>query len=304
MNGEHRIAGLNLPHSHADDRCHRILDAALQGRSQTCRQPALQHWQGWDAGFFNLDQVRLFQGFRHTEQAQILQLANQGLLTEAYFIEKAGVGYMAKMVLLAETTEERMLYGLFTADETTHLSQLCPLLPALPPVGTDDPFLRLLADVVESSDKAVLLFVIQVVLEGWGLTHYRRLAQGCRDRTLAALFSSFLHAEARHHGTGLTLWQQTSLLPSSQATLIEVLASFLQLVQVGPQQVLAAIAQVQGPLSRAQQIQILEELGTETHSGTRLHLLRSLMQSGQTGAIIQALEERDLFAPLPAYRCV
>ena len=47
----------------------------------------------------------------------ILQLCNLEILEEAYFIEKAGVGYMGKMILLAETTEERMLYGLFAAHD-------------------------------------------------------------------------------------------------------------------------------------------------------------------------------------------
>jgi 16S rRNA U1498 N3-methylase RsmE len=76
------------------------------------------------------------------------------------------------------------------------------------------------------------------------------------------------------------------------------------MVQVGPQNVLGAIAQVKGHLSRSQKIQILEELDTETHSGTRLQLLRSLMRGKSADAIVQALEDRGAFVPLSAHHCV
>jgi predicted transcriptional regulator YheO len=73
---------------------------------------------------------------------------------------------------------------------------------------------------------------------------------------------------------------------------------------VGPQRVLAAIAQVKGDLSRSQQIQILQELETEVQSGTRLNYLRSLMQKTNAQHIVQELEERGSFQPFSAERCV
>ncbi len=197
-----------------------------------------------------------------------------------------------------------MLYALFTADEATHLSQITNFLPELEPTNSNDPFLSLLAEVVESADKTVLLFVLQVVLEGWGLSHYRRLAKECRHPILAELFTSFLHAEARHHGTGTTLFNQISVAASSQTAILDVLAQFLSMVQVGPQNVLAAVEQVKGHLSRSQKIQILEELDTQTHSGTRLQILRSLMRGASAQAIVQALDERGAFEPLSPQKCV
>jgi hypothetical protein len=113
-----------------------------------------------------------------------------------------------------------------------------------------------------------------------------------------------LDAEARHHATGSLLFEEISISKLSQALIIELLAKFLMMVQVGPQNVLAAIAQVKGHLSRSQKIQILEELDTETHSGKRLQLLRSLMRGKSADAIVQALEERGAFVPLPAHHCV
>jgi len=297
----YKIAGLDLPHLDSDDRLQRILKAALPNQGDNFSQQKLDYW---DAEFFNLHRVQIFQQASLAEQSAILEMTNRSLLEESYFIEKAGVGYMAKMVFLAESVEERMLYGLFTADEATHLSQIIHFLPEIESTNSNDPFLNLLAEVVESADKTVLLFVLQVVLEGWGLSHYRRLAKECKSSVLAELFSSFLQAESRHHGTGTTLFNQVSVSADSQATILDVLAQFLFMVQVGPQSVLAAIERVKGDLTRSQKIQILEELDTQNHSGTRLQILRSLMRGASADAIVQALDERGAFAPLPADKCV
>jgi hypothetical protein len=296
-------AGLDLPHVGEADKLGCILSAALGHRLGDSFSPERSSALYWNADYFGLHKVKVFQDSSLEERTAILQIANRGLLEEAYFVEKAGMGYMAKMVLLAETTEERMLYSLFTANEATHLSQISAFLPDRP-VGTDDTFLRFLADLVESQDKTVLLFTIQLVLEGWGLSHYRSLAKGCCDRTLSQVLTGFLQDEARHHGTGLILFEQTSVSPQSRAVIVETLFCFLQMIRVGPQRVVGAIAQVKGDLTRSQKIRILEELDTETHSGTRLHLLRSLMRGEAAEAIVQALSARGAFEPLPASQCV
>ncbi|MGL5065564.1 MAG: ferritin-like domain-containing protein [Microcoleus sp.] len=296
-----RIAGLNLLRGNTNDRIQRILMAALP-RSHGPKSNLSYDY--WDADFFDLNRVKIFQKATDSEQLAVLELANRNLLEEAYCIENAGVGYMAKMVLLAETIEERMLYGLFAADEATHLSQISYFLPEFELTDNRDPFLQLLAEVVAETDKNVLLFVLQVVLEGWGLSHYRRLAKECRDRTLAELFSSFLDAESRHHATGSLLFDRTSITKSSQTLIAEILVRFLMMVQVGPQNLLSAIERVKGHLSRSQKIQILTELDVENHSGTRLQLLRSLMERKSASAIVQALDDRGAFVPLPPHQCV
>ncbi|HIK08011.1 MAG TPA: ferritin-like domain-containing protein [Trichormus sp. M33_DOE_039] len=298
---KYQVAGLDLPHIDSDNRLRRILTATLPNQSENSVHPQYDYWD-WE--FFNLHQVEIFQQASESEQSAILRLLNRGLLTESYFIEKAGVGYMAKMVMLAETIEERMLYAMFTADEATHLSQISDFLPESAQTQSDDPFLRLLAEVVESADKTVLLFVLQVVLEGWGLSHYRRLAKSCHHPALAELFSSFLDAEARHHGTGTTLFSQTLVTADSKTTILDVLTKFLFMIQVGPQSVLSAIEQIKGHLTRSQKIQILEQLDTETHSGTRLQILRSLMQKTTADVIVQTLETQGSFTPLPPNQCV
>ena len=301
MNSQYGVAGLQLPRSQPDDKLQRVLSAAL---AKPVRQSSETTQPYWGAEYFQLQHVCLFRESSANEQQQILHLASRHLLEEAHWIEQAGVGYMAKMVLLAETAEERMLYGLFAADEAEHLAQIRRFLPEIQPTTTGDPFLTMLAEVVETQDKALLLFVMQVVLEGWGTSHYRHLSEGCLDAGLSQLFADFLQAESRHHATGQILFGRMALSQASQQAIAEVMVQFLRMIQAGPQRVVTAIERVKGHLSRSQKLIIFEQLDTETHSGTRLALLRSLMQRAGAGAIVQALEEQGAFRAFPASQCV
>lgn len=291
------VSGFGLPNLPADNKVNRMLTAALQERSLADTSDVVAHPIYWEADYFNLDRVSIFQESSISEQQQILQQLSQVLLQESLSVEQAGIGYMAKMVLMAESNQERMLYGLFAADETTHLTQLQPYASKSFIAVSGDPFLQVLSEIVESSDKAVLLFVLQVVLEGWGLTHYRSLAKGCNNQSLRRLFQSFLQAESRHHGAGVTLFNQAKVSAKSKAAIVDCLATFLQMVRVGPQRVLAAIATHKGHLSRPQRIHVLQELDTVAHSHQRLQLLKSLMVKAG-GSIVSELEHRDLFTPL------
>jgi hypothetical protein len=291
------VAGLDLPVAQ-NEKLQRILASALDGGLEPNYCPILP----WDAAYFGLDRVTYFQQASIEQQRQILQITNRQLLEEAYFVEKAGMGYMAKMVLLAASIEERMLYSLFSADEAIHLSQIRGFL-ATEPENTADPFFQLLAELAEIDDRTVLIFVIQVVLEGWGLSHYRSLAQDCQIPALAVLFTGFLQEESKHHATGVTLFQTVECMGNQQAVMLEVLAKFLQMVQVGPQSVVGAIGQVLGGLSIEQRVKVFEQLDTQTHSGTRLTLLQKLMQTGGGGAIIDRLIEKGAFQPYPASIC-
>jgi hypothetical protein len=303
MTQKYNAAGLDLPHIEAEDKLHRLLSSVCKHKTLVSSPHSFPSLY-WDANYFNLPKVQIFQDATEEEQREILKLCSQALLEEAYFIEKAGVGYMAKMVLLAETIEERMLYALFSADEATHLAQITPFIPISKTVETNNPFLRLLADLVETQDKTVLLFVLQVVLEGWGLSHYRSLAQGCLHPDLAEIFTGFLQAESRHHATGVILFDRLSISAASEAAIAQTLALFLQMIQVGPQSVVAGIERVKGHLSRSQKVTIFAELDTETHSGTRLNLLRSLMRSAGAKTIVQQLEYRKAFQPFSPHNCV
>ncbi|NJN72486.1 MAG: ferritin-like domain-containing protein [Limnothrix sp. RL_2_0] len=295
------ITGFSLPYVEINSPLQKILASALLKTRlpSTDLSPANLFW---DANYFALNHVQLFTEASDLEQSQILQIANNDLLEEIYWVEQAGVGYMAKMLLLAETCEERLLYSLFAADEATHLSQISPFL-GYQPVFTGDSFLAFMAEVVETDDKALLMTLVQVVLEGWGLSHYRSLANHCLNPVLTLTLKGFLEAESRHHATGVTQLKQWTYSPQSLANIHDALSTFLQMVQVGPQRLLMAIAKIKGDLSYADKIQILEELQTEIHSQKRLDILRSLMTGIIPNSIMQKLEDQGSFKPYSAVQC-
>jgi hypothetical protein len=296
------IDGLALPRLETGHRLQRLLQGSLQQQGvKPPSQSALPYY--WDADFWGLTAVDIFQDATSTEKGAILTQASHSLLTESYWIEQVGIGYMAKMVLQAETVEERMMYSLFGADETTHLAQLQSFLPEIPKLGEAEPFLQLLADIVNQDDRSVLLFVIQVVLEGWGLSHYRQLGQKCLYPPLKQIFNSFLQAEARHHKSGKFLFAESQLSAAKGQRMVDILAQFLSLIRVGPQQLLMMIVTGKQGLTRSQKLRIMEQLKTEEHSGQRLELLRSLMLPFAPG-VVERLADRGLFAPLPASECV
>ena len=308
-------AGFELANLEENDKLCRILSSTLKSHlvsetiapSPTPTTPTTPRPSPWDAEYFGLENVKLFQESRSEEQREILRLCSRGLLEESYFVEKAGTGFMAKMVLLAESTDERILYALFSAEEATHLARIRQFLPE-EPVATEDGFLRFLSDLGESDDKALLLFAIQVVLEGWGLSHYRSISRSCRDRSLAEVLAAVLQDEARHHSTGVILFDRRNISATTRDAIVETLSLFLGMVQAGPQRVVAAIDRVKGHLSHSQKVKLFEALNTETHSSSRLATLRSLMLASATASpiaeqIVRELEERGAFQPFPASKC-
>ena len=194
---------------------------------------------------------------------------------------------------LAETVEERAMYACFAAEEATHLAGVSRHAPRR---AADNPFLTLLARLTEEGDRATLVLVVQVVLEGWGLDHYRWLAQGCADVDLRRVLEGILRDEARHHGSGLLLGPRLRVGDPC----VDVLSAFCGMVRAGPQGLLAAVEAGRGPLARAERVVVLEELDTVSHAGRRLALIRDLLARAGADDVIHALDTRRSFIPLTA----
>jgi hypothetical protein len=127
-----------------------------------------------------------FRGLDSAVRGRVLAHCGDALLQEALHIETMGVAFAARMALLATTVEERMLYGFFAAEEATHLAGVSRFASRCPAEG---PFLAMLDELIAEGDRATLVLVVQVVLEGWGLDHYRGLARACRGPALAGVLA-------------------------------------------------------------------------------------------------------------------
>lgn len=285
---------LQMEHLDDDDRLNTVLK---KGIHKVLGPPGTQQHDTplWPIEHFGLQHCGAFQNATPDQREMVIAQSSQSLLEEALFIEQSGLAFGAKMALLSETIEERMLYGLFMGDETAHYQQVRQYLPNFGMDCRPSAFHQLLTRLIEEGDRETLVFTIQVVLEGWGLTHYRQLADGCLDPKFEASLRAIIKDEARHHGSGVILARKRGLPKKSRTFVIEILNEFLTMVQLGPQTVVTALEANTGSLTRDQKIRTFKELDTVGHSQQRLNLLRNLMEQDGFQDIVDTLDTYGLF---------
>lgn len=251
----------------------------------------------WDASFFRLQNVHLFQCASAETQHRILRDCSLTVLHEAICIEQAGIAFAAKMCLVARDSRERQLYGVFAADEVAHLQSLRPFMPAFP-ISERGDFLDLLSAVIETGSRPCLQYVVQVVLEGWGLTHYRLLRDACINVNLKHVFDRILADEAAHHGSGIALLDEGDGVSACETEILSWMRRFLSLVQLGPISTLGVLERHWGGLDSEGRQRTLREMGATEHSASRLALLRDLMRKPCGGeGIVTCLEHEGAFRP-------
>ncbi|MCI0486267.1 MAG: ferritin-like domain-containing protein [Blastocatellia bacterium] len=296
---------LDLPDLGSGHDLRRILSSAL--KSHTALQPAgeslLQAF--WPAAHFNLDRVAVYRDAPEEERELILKECSCDTLEEAYYIEKCGIYFASKMCLLSESVQERMLYSLFGADETVHFSWISRYVSTEAAADfIHNPFIELLDDLLRDQDKITLTYVIQVILEGWGISHYRALSKDCNDAGLVEVFDHIIKDEARHHSSGLVLFNERRLSHDQIESLVEVLSRLFLMVRVGPQSIVSKVERVRGHLSRAQKIKIFQEMECEQETAGKLQTLKSLIRSaGYAEPIFDALDRAGAFKPFSAAEC-
>ncbi|HEX4924619.1 MAG TPA: ferritin-like domain-containing protein [Bdellovibrionales bacterium] len=256
----------------------------------------------WNASFFGLDRTRLFKFLKTEIQDKIVAACSRNLLTEAYAIEKIGMGFTAKMSLLSETLEERMLYSAFAYDEASHFHKISQFLEE-PPTGLEkNPFLAMLAHLIENEERPVLVLIIQVMLEGWGLHHYRQMVEACAFEPFTRVMKDILRDEARHHGSGLAITSRDRLTEAQKARAADIMSVLFQMVQAGPQSVVQEVDKACGGLSRNLKTQLFEDLQAEAHARTRLDLLSNLIPPGSS-YLHETLDQRGVLRPLTPTEC-
>ena len=241
------------------------------------------------------DPAALWPPFARVAPDVLARCANERL-SEALMVEQLGLASCAKMTLLATTAEERMLYSMIASDEATHFFWLSHFIAEpLPP----SPFLSLLADLIENGTQTMLTMIVQVVLEGWGVEHYRSLARDCASRELREVLKQIVIDEVRHHESGSRLMARREVTSAERDAIVEILAKLLAMVRCGPQSVVAAIA----PPTRAEAVRWFETLDAENDSRRKLMLLRTLIAGANVEGVVETLDARGAFIPMTAEEC-
>ncbi|MCQ4165571.1 hypothetical protein [Tahibacter harae] len=252
----------------------------------------------WPAEHFGLHRLRVYSDARTEQQRGILNHCAQGLLRESWFVERGGMEFCARMVLAADSAGERQLYSLIGADEAAHYAWLQPWLPA--GSGAMDTFNRFLADCVAQSTPQPLAYLMQVVLEGFGIVHYDGLAANCNDPALADTLRRMAEDEALHHAAGLAAFRAERLGRAEREFLLDASYAFLQMMRSGPQAVVAALDQgLEGlDITAAQALFAMLDDGATT--AAKLQRLRRLMDQPGMGWLLENLEARGAFNPCDA----
>jgi rubrerythrin len=293
---------LDIPHA-TDSRFHKILSAHLKQRGRYKEAEEMNSQPLWHAEYFQLNQSSLFKKATLEQQQEILERCSRHLLNESYFIEKSGLTYCAKMVLLAESTDIAQVYSLISADEATHLAWITPFVKAEDRLKPQGAFLQFLSKLIEECDPNTLAYVVQVILEGWGVHHYRSLAKSCRAENLRSVFQDIVKDEALHCYTGEVLFNADRCSPIQLKFIEDCLAHYTEMVRVGPQGIVSAMEEVLGSLNLSDKTILFEELNTQNESRHKLSILKNLMsQPGIENSVYQ-LDKQGKFSPYSAAQC-
>jgi hypothetical protein len=250
----------------------------------------------WSAESFGLDKVSLFNKLEYPQQDSVLAFASTMRLEEAYHIEYAGMSYAAKMSLLAQSVEEQRLYSIFAAEEAKHFSYITQFF-SLKNSSPAKPFVLFLNDTIARGNRMPLIFIVQVLLEGWGLDHYQQMTGHCLDNTLKGYLSEIVADEASHHGSGVLLFDESKLDSNDFEFIIKVMTHFLNDVRVGPSGLMDCLFKVTGLISKEDQQLCYRELGAFDETSRKLNLLKKMMLKVNANKTVSALEQRDLFTP-------
>jgi len=191
------------------------------------------------------------------------------------------MSFCAKMILLSKTQDEKSLYSLFAADEATHLREVQNFMEFDPaPRLAGNPFLELIADVVQKQSPEICHGILQVMIEGYGIHHYTALKNGCTDPAFKSVLARIIQDEAAHHGSGVLFTSQRTHSPQELEVFKMLITSVSQLLQCWAFPVLTAMELVVGHLSLEQKITLLEEIEMGKQTQHKMGLMKRVLDHG------------------------
>lgn len=283
-------SALGKTQRHSTKGVEQILDKKLS----TPKAPLEDFSTLWELSSFGLAHVDCLQKATPEVRTKVRHILGKGRFLEAYYIEKAGMSFAAKMSLLARSLHEQKMYSLFSAEEASHFHFVEGVLGEVDE-SSEDPFIALLNEMITHGNRAPLLFMIQVVLEGWGIDHYSLMMKSCLSPELKTGLQGILNDEAAHHGSGLSLFDESELSPTDFDYIIETMMQFLTMVRVGPVGVMSAMESAFDGLSSSQNEAVLEQMQARLDTTRKLTLLKNLMLKARAHKIVEALEGQQGF---------
>ena len=250
--------------------------------------------QFWSAEHFNLHDSQLFQSLSLEKQQQILAALSHRNISLAYYIEKFGLNYGAKMIAQATSVEEKSLYTFFSADEARHRLLVEKFLIEPAPENINfHPLLPALAYCLEHGSHLSMIFTVQVLLEGFGIYHYSYLKDSTQSVALKNAFNLILKDEAGHHGMGLILTENMKLTIEQSEQICELTSMFVQSLLVANW--VTEITETScGGFTKSQLLQFQNEIGYNEQLAIRKEKIKTLLKKSSTPALIQLFQDKKI----------
>ncbi len=275
----------------------RVIMHRLRGGLLRSASPVLNTLAGWEASFYQFDRSSAFQCLTREKQTEVLIDCSRQQIEEALLIEITGMTFAAKMALLAPNLQQRELYSHFAADEATHYRLLCELVgrPNYT-CAVQNSFLVFLARMIQNSARLPLLVLIQVVLEGWGLSYYSQLAKHATVPEVRDALALIVDDEAAHHGSGLILMKDAQPNADDSQQMEMAITELVAMVKAGPARLVLSLAKTKGSLTKNEIRDFLLETSFEVKLKTDLDLVRHLLEKAGAVALVANLNAKNLFA--------
>lgn len=298
------VNSLKLPHQEDNTLLDKTLKGSLRRKGRLRESPLYdKQLTAWTAPLYTLDQSSLFLAQSPDTQQHIVQACNDFVMSESYFIEKAGIAYCAKMISMGETTEIRQMYGLIASDEAAHLSWLAPYLSMEQRISPQGKFVQHISGMIERCDTNTLYFLIQTVLEGWGIAYYKTLAKTCQWNCLKETLLDIVKDEAIHHNAGVALFDPSRMTCLAEIEIYDGMKSYLDILRVGAQNIVACVDKIIGPLSLSELTTLFQAIEAQSSSLVKLQIMKKIMQQPATQKWLDVLEDDGYFEPYSPEAC-
>lgn len=253
----------------------------------------------WNAEAYGLQNSSLYNSFNNEQKHHLLKNLNDIRFMEALSIEKAGIAYHSKMVLLSDKLDEKTFYSAFVADEMRHFHSFLQYCPIETPIEYlhNNPFLQLINLAIKDGDRECMMVFLQNVLEGLGLGYYRFLKDTCNDENLSQDLGVLLQDEAFHVGSA-NIFLEGKVYNDEKPLLKELILQFAAGHPGWIMPLLISFDRVSGGLSKDQKVDLLTDLNYEKINAEKTVELKKLLLSPYTHAIVDEAERKGFFDPL------
>lgn len=276
---------------------HRLLDSALANLTTSKVQAEIPDYY-WDAKAQGIEETSFYKKLSVEVQNKLLSILSDYRLELAWYIEKTGMNFCGKMILLSDTYHEKSIYSLMAYDETVHQRDLEHFLRNVPnkELIKNHPLLSCLDHGISAS-KETSVFVLQVLLEGFGMSYYGHLRDTCTHPEFKKVLERILKDEARHHGSGVVLFETAKLNDKLQEEIFETSMEFIKALH-GIGWILPAFEEATGfQLNKSEKEKILEEINWHAGLKNRLIKMKEMISQNDRMGLIQKLESHRAFDP-------